>query len=106
VQVPWARKEIENSLKEGDKTAAAAAEIAANTLAASAKESQPDASASDDKTESNKANDTKVIEHWATKFTNKFIIFLTCFYTRSGFKFAWIAPFKKKYLTLKNRFRL
>jgi hypothetical protein len=62
VQVPWARKEIENSLKEGDKTAAAA-EIAANTLAASAKESQPDASASDDKTESNKANDTKVIEH-------------------------------------------
>jgi hypothetical protein len=62
VQVPWARKEIENSLKEGDKSAAAAAS-AANTLAASDKESQPDASVSDDKTESNKANNTKVIEN-------------------------------------------
>lgn len=59
MQVPWARKEIENSLKEGDKTAAAEAN-AANTLATSDKESQPDAS--DDKTESNKANNTKVID--------------------------------------------
>jgi len=62
--VPWARKEIENSLKEGDKSAAAAAS-AADALAASDKESQPDAS--EDKTESNKAKNTKVIEHWATK---------------------------------------
>lgn len=59
MQVPWARKEIENSLKEGDKTAEAEAN-AANALAVSDKESQPDAS--DDKTESNKANNTKVID--------------------------------------------
>lgn len=75
--MPWARKEIENSLKEGDKTAAAA-ESAANTLAASDKESQPDASASNDKTESNNAINTKVIEQNILKKT--YIIIISLFF--------------------------
>jgi len=104
--VPWARKEIENSLKEGDKSAAAAAS-AADALAASDKEIQPDASASDDKTESNKAKNTKVIEHWATKIMKyKFLISLGCFHTKIGFKFAWTAPFKNQYLTFNTCSRL
>jgi len=59
VQVPWARKEIQN----GNKDYAADKSAAENSLAASDKE--PDAS--DDKTEANKSNNSKVIEALITQ---------------------------------------